>query len=335
MKKKSTIIVVITTIVLMSIVILVPTAFAMGVTTTNISSYESLLERKNFLPNIEEFDNSVTEIRIRRGKPLSLTLARGECGAYGYGENYVCPLIIQDESMNRIISAICHNSLYSHMDSMTEGYITMREGFRIGVVGQAVCENEKIKNLSSVNSLNIRIPRFIYNISFEIYTYLAQSHFCKSLLIFSPPNMGKTTLLRDLIRQLSSGAPPRRVAVVDTRFEIETEHLHESCHVDFLSGYPRAKGIEIATRTLSPQYIICDEIGGREEAESLLSAQNAGVPVIATAHASSVTELLYRENIRILHEHHLFSDYVGIRSVQIGANPVLSFNSATEIYNIT
>ncbi len=278
---------------------------------------------------IEKFENIVTEIRIRRGKPLSLTLARGESGAYGYGENYVCPMVVQDGMMNQIIASLCQNSLYSHMDSMSEGYIAMKEGFRIGVAGRAVCENGKIKNLSSINSLNIRIPRFVYNISLEIYMLLLKNYFCKSVLIFSPPNMGKTTILRDLIRQLTSGSPPRRVSVVDTRCEIETEELHESYHVDFLSGYPRGKGIEIATRTLSPQYIVCDEIGGMEETQPLLSAQNAGVPVIATAHASTTDELLLRENIRILHERHLFSYYIGIQSMRIGTTPILSLTPAS------
>jgi len=297
---------------------------------------KTIEQLRQYLPRdvyrfIEKFENSVTEIRIRRGKPLSLTLARGECGSYGYGENHVCPLVVHDEMMNRIIASLCHNSLYSHMESMTEGYISMKEGVRVGVVGKAVCEDGRIKNLSSINSLNIRIPHFIYNVSLEIYTYLSGKSFSESILIFSPPNMGKTTLLRDLIRQLSSGAPPRRVAVVDTRGEIEIEQLHDICHIDFLSGYPRGKGIEIATRTLSPQYIICDEIGGHEEVFSLLSAQNAGVPVIATAHASTAEELLQRENIRILHEHHLFSAYIGIQSIRIGRSPILSFTSSKEL----
>lgn len=293
---------------------------------------------RNYLPKeiyryILKYENSITEIRIRRGKPLALTLARGTCGSYGYGENYLCPITIHDDMMNRILASLCHNSLYSYMESMTEGYIAMKEGLRVGVVGKAVCENNQVKNLSAINSLNIRVPHFIYNISNEIYGVLSKFGFGESVLIFSPPNMGKTTIIRDLIRQLSSGAPPRRVAVVDTRCEIEVEVLNESCHVDFLSGYPRSKGIEIATRTLSPQYIVCDEIGGREEVDALLSAQNAGVPVIATAHASSVEKLLLRENIRILHEHRLFSQYIGIEEVKIGSAPMLSFTFAEKIFS--
>ena len=275
---------------------------------------------------VKEFEDSITEIRIRRGKPLSLTLARGSCGAYGYGENYICPLVIQDSLMDRIIAAICHNSLYSHMASMINGYIAIQGGFRVGVVGKAVYENGRIAGISSISSLNIRIPRFIYNISLEIYTYLSKRFFEKSVLIFSPPNMGKTTILRDLIRQLSTGAPPRRVAVVDSRCEIQTEQLDACCHIDFLLGYPRGKGIEIATRTLSPQYIVCDEIGGNEETLALLSAQNAGVPVIATAHASNIDELLRRENIRVLHDRHLFSCYIGIQDIRMGYAPALTFS---------
>lgn len=273
----------------------------------------------------------ITEIRIRRGKPLAVTLAKGESGGFGFGENYAFSLVINDSLMNRVIDSLCHHSLYSHMETMVEGYIAMKEGFRVGVVGKAVCEEGRIKNLASISGLNIRIPAFFPNVACELYTRLEMSGFTKSLLLFSPPNMGKTTILRDLILLLSSGTPSRRVAVVDTRCEIETEYLRSASHVDFLSGYPRGKGIEIATRTLSPQYIICDEIGGFEEAESLLSAQNCGVPVVASAHAATLYELLSRKNIRILHDFGLFSEYVGIRKMRVGKPPLFSFTSLSEI----
>ena len=129
---------------------------------------------------LHKYKNQITEIRIRREKMMCLTLAQGQCGNYGFGENVETPLFINNAAMDQIVVSFCQNSLYSHMESMTEGYIVLKEGIRIGVSGKAVCDANKIKSLSSVNSLNIRIPHFIFNISLEIYTYLEKNNFSKS-----------------------------------------------------------------------------------------------------------------------------------------------------------
>ena len=130
---------------------------------------------------------------------------------------------------------------------------------------------------------------------------------------------GKTTLLRSLAKILASGEPAVRVSVIDTRGELGYSLGEHDLCVDILSGYPKHTGISIAARTLSPQVIICDEIGSRAEAEAICEAQGCGVPLIATAHASSVRELLGRSGMGILHRSGCFLNYVGIsRSGEFG-----------------
>lgn len=273
----------------------------------------------------------VTEIRVRRGRKLSVTRLEKNEQNGTFSINTECDLFVDDAMMDRLLDNLCSHSLYSHAETINEGYIALSGGYRIGVSGRAVTENGVIRHLAQIMSLNIRIPREVPGISQELYERLSRSHFQKSVLLFSPPNMGKTTILRDIIVKLCSPPASRKVVVVDTRREIETERLMSCQNVDILSGYPKGKGIEIATRTLSPEYIVCDEIGGLEEARSLLSAQNCGVPVIATAHASGVNELLHRQNIAMLHEARLFSEYIGIRKLRPGAPPLLSVTAASEI----
>jgi stage III sporulation protein SpoIIIAA len=111
----------------------------------------------------------------------------------------------------------------------------------------------------------------------------------------------------------ADGHPPIRTVVVDTRGELGFENDDPRLCLDVLRGYPRARGVEIATRTLSAQLIVCDEIGDVEEAMALISTHHGGVPIVASAHGGTVGELLRRTGIRLLHESRLFGAYVGIR----------------------
>jgi stage III sporulation protein AA len=135
------------------------------------------------------------------------------------------------------------------------------------------------------------------------------------ILIYAPPGEGKTTLLRGVAVGLAGGdgQAPLRTVAVDTRGELGFETEGRGLCLDVLRGYPRARGVEIATRTLSAQVILCDEIGDTEEALSLISTHHGGVPLIATCHGGSVTEILRKTGIRLLHEARLFGAYVGIR----------------------
>ena len=140
-----------------------------------------------------------------------------------------------------------------------------------------------------------------------------ESGFTNGVLIYSPPGVGKTTLLRSLAVMLSSGKEARRVSVIDTRGELAYSLSAPTLCVDLLSGYPKHVGLLLASRTLGPEVMICDEIGSRAEAEAICEAHNCGVPLIATAHASSVRELLGRAGMGLLHRAGTFGAYVGIK----------------------
>ena len=129
-------------------------------------------------------------------------------------------------------------------------------------------------------------------------------------------------MLRDLAARLGKS---HRVAIIDTRGEIYVPEMFEGTLCDALVGYSRAEGIEIATRVLSPEVLMCDEIGDADEARQLLYAVNSGVPIIASAHAASVGELMARTNIRMLHDGHVFYGYIGIARERVNGRFTRSF----------
>jgi stage III sporulation protein AA len=131
--------------------------------------------------------------------------------------------------------------------------------------------------------------------------------------------VGKTTLLRNVALELSKAREPKRVALIDTRYELSYS-VGTGGLIDILSGYPRALGIEIAVRCMNPQVIICDEIGEKNEAYAIASAKNSGVPFVASAHGESIEGLLQREGINLLHEAGVFGFYVGIKRSVTGGN---------------
>ena len=166
--------------------------------------------------------------------------------------------------------------------------------------------------VNEITSLVVRIPHRAKRVGERVCELLYEFERSRGVLVYSPPGVGKTTLLRGVISILSSGERPLRTAVVDTRGELTFSVGGNDLCIDVLSGYPRGIGIEIATRTLSAEVIVCDEIGDYVEAMALVSSHNCGVPLIASAHAGSVEELLRRTGIMLLHEANIFGAYVGI-----------------------
>lgn len=248
----------------------------------------------------------LSEIRLRAGHYAALVLD---------GENLALPILISQGALDDTLAALCGGSLYAYGESLRQGYVTAF-GCRVGVAGRAVLDGGQVSAMAAVSSLCIRLPH-----NHPGAGAIAESVFrllgCRAgILVYSPPGGGKTTLLRELSRSLSAGAAGRRVVLIDTRGELYDADFSPACQVDVLRGYPIAIGIEMATRTLSPQVIVCDEIGNMQEAEAVLRVKGCGVPLIVSAHAADINELLHRPPIAALASGGVFGAYIGIRRVQ-------------------
>ena len=242
------------------------------------------------------------ELRLRRGRTASLVVA---------GENHLLDVILSENEIDALLHSMCNGSLYAHRDTLGEGYIMLPHGVRVGVGGRAAVLNGKISALAEVTVLSIRLPHKAPPVGGEIVSLFESLHGTRGILLFAPPGVGKTTILRGIATLLACGAHPRRTAVVDTRGELGC-FPGEASLLDVLSGYPRGKGIGIATRTLSAEVIISDEVGDLAEAQEIVAAHVGGVPLIATAHAFGIRELLARPGMRLLHEARVFGAYVKI-----------------------
>ncbi len=260
--------------------------------------------------------DEIRSVSERFGKPEELRCRSGRRAFVSIGNrNIMLSYIVTPGDIDMMTNAICGGSLYAHSETMAEGFITLDGGIRVGISGRAAVENGRIIGIYDVSSLNYRIPSPLLNVGEPICRLISQSSPC-GVLIYSPPGVGKTTLLRGVAAKMASGRYAKRVTVVDTRGELGGALGGEALSLDILVGYPRAKGIEIATRTLNAELIICDEIGDEREAAAVMSAANAGVPVIATAHADSVRMLLNRSGFESLHRAAVFSYYVGIKRME-------------------
>lgn len=246
----------------------------------------------------------IEELRLRTERASALTTERGTVRLR---------TVIHRREMEEILLRLCNGSLYAHRDTIAAGYLTLPEGIRVGICGRASVEGEKILGVYDVSALNFRFPSRRLGLGAPIVRLLRERRDGRGVLIFAPPGEGKTTLLRSVAAQMASGSDARRVAVIDTRGELGFSLEGRDLSVDVLSGYPRGLGIEIATRTMNAELIVCDELGEEKEAAAILAAQNSGVPFVATAHAENVDGLLRRTGIRRLHEARVFFAYVGIR----------------------
>ena len=243
---------------------------------------------------------ALAEIRIRAGGVCSLVYAKKRIPLFAS---------VSVQEMADTVKRLSEGALYAYRDSIAGGYISLAHGIRVGICGYAKYEDGALVGVSDLRSLVFRIPSGECEFGDEIYR-IYRDYAPRGMLIYSPPGVGKTTALRSLAVSIGSGSDAKRVAVIDERCEFPEEDF-ASAEVDILKGYKRKSGIEIATRTMSPEVIMIDEIGA-DEAVGVASAIRTGIPFIATAHAGSFDELLCKPGLAPLFECGAFDLFVGI-----------------------
>ncbi len=228
------------------------------------------------------------ELRLRGGFPAMLLKD---------GEELVLKTAPTKKEVNDITLALLAHSAASYADDIKNGFFTVGGGIRVGLAGRVVAEGGSIRMIRDFTSLNIRFPRQLKGICEGISGFVSENGRLFSALIVSPPLMGKTTLLRDVIRAASAGECfcPEKISVIDERGEISGGGAFDlGPRADVLYACPKAAGMRLALRSLSPTVIATDEIGMSDDFLALADTANSGVKVLATAHATNAAELIKR-----------------------------------------
>lgn len=249
---------------------------------------------------VKNVKGKINEIRLRCNMPL-IIMADGKreyIGAAGTVSSKNFSITISREHIEEVVLKAVRYSLYASNEQLRQGFISVSGGIRIGVCGEIVYADDQIKTIKNPTSLNIRIANEIYGFSDFILKYIYDKKIL-STLILSPPSCGKTTLLRDLARRISTLNNLYNVIIIDERCEIASvlngRPLLDVGYSDILSGCLKADGVTMATRVLAPDVIICDEIKEISEFEAVTYAATCGVTIIASMHAKSIEEFLAKK----------------------------------------
>lgn len=232
----------------------------------------------------------VEELRLRSGRPV-------EAVCFDRVSELACRP--DAEAIRRMVAAMAEHSLHAYAEQMRQGFLTLPGGVRIGLAGRAVMEAGRIVRMEDLTSVNIRFPREVRGAAQSVLPYLLDRGSLRNTLIVSPPQQGKTTLLRDLIRCAADGAGclAQKCVVIDEREELWAEGFDLGRRTDVLRCAKRV-GIPLAVRTLSPDCIATDELGDPVEFRALAQAVYCGVRILATAHGRDLADLRHKPFFR-------------------------------------
>ena len=248
------------------------------------------------------------EIRIRINKPLMICRGCQDEMVSPNGDmvaNIKDAYIVTKGDCDGTLHRLSNYSIYAIEEELRNGYITLRGGHRVGIVGKGVIEGGKLKTLKNISGFNIRIAREVLGSADNVVKYIVKSKTSiYNTIIISPPQCGKTTILRDIVRQISNGQGkyiPKglKVGLVDERSEIAGSYQGEAqndvgIRTDVLDGCLKSSGIIMLIRSMSPKVVATDEVGNRLDCEAIYEAANAGVNIVTTIHGDGLEDVLKR-----------------------------------------
>lgn len=264
-------------------------------------------------------DKSLEEIRFRVGKPIILKLSN---------EDILVDYILTNNDILTILQKICENSIYSYQNQICNGYIAIKGGHRVGLTGSVVVQDGKIININNISSLNFRIAKQVLGCSNELLKHIINfnNNTIYNTLIVSPPGAGKTTILRDTIRNLSNGIgnfSGKTIGVVDERSEIAAVYKgipqnDIGIRTDVLDNISKSVGMKMLIRSMAPEIICADEIGSFDDVEAIKYIVCSGVKGIFTVHGNSIKELELNPCIKELLNMYIFEKVIFLNPMKRG-----------------
>lgn len=262
-----------------------------------------------------EVKTSAREFRLRAGEIMTVLTASDE-------EPVPCDTKVRHEELATVIDIATGGSVHSNTEQIKSAYLTVSGGHRIGLCGTGVFKNGEVSFIRNISSVAIRIAKEFIGVSNSVYDTLVCNGGFQNTIIISPPGCGKTTMLRDLIRNLSDGKYGYRVSVADERNELAGKHrgvlqFDLGRHTDVMEGIPKSLATMLMMRAMSPQILAVDEITASEDVIAMESAANCGVSLLATAHGSGKDSLFARPIYRHLQELNIFK-YAVVLKIENG-----------------
>ncbi|MEG0829159.1 MAG: stage III sporulation protein AA [Anaerovoracaceae bacterium] len=259
----------------------------------------------NDLP--KEMLESLEEIRIKAYSDIRVVVKNQELVVI-LGKDVEIDRQVIEEILNNLLNY----SYYAYEEELAKGYITIEGGHRVGVCGRAVLSNGKVSLIKEISSLNLRRSREVIGVAERVMSHILNEGEINNTLIVSPPKCGKTTLLRDIVRVVSHKG--FKVGLCDERSEIAGSYLGKPSYdlgprTDVMDGCPKAEGMIMLIRAMSPQVVATDEIGKREDIEAIEAAICAGVKIITTMHGNSYEDVL-RSNMGSIVKNGVFSKLI-------------------------
>ncbi|MDQ0269403.1 stage III sporulation protein AA [Cytobacillus purgationiresistens] len=254
--------------------------------------------------------SSLEEIRVRINRPLEIA---------DKGKYVLLPYVVTADDAIHLLNKISHFSIYTLEEELRRGYITIEGGHRVGLAGKVILEEGKVKAIRDVSSFNIRIAKEKIGIAEKLVPNIYRGDWLHTMII-GAPQTGKTTLLRDIARIVSTGDehhhfPAKKVGIVDERSEIAGSvggipQMTFGARVDVLDSCPKAEGMMMMIRSMSPEILVVDELGSKEDVEAVMEAVNAGIKLITTTHGYSYADIKKRPILEPLLNLGIFERFV-------------------------